>query len=112
MKAEEAYGSHVVYRLRYTALVENPESSLRLLLDFLGEPYSAKCLEPLSERINSSNVPPDFNTDDPATDPAIVEEAPRLSARVEETSQPTERSPAAADELEAEFDARVKHASF
>ena len=112
LKAEEAYGPHVVYRLRYTALVENPESALRSLLDFLGEPYSAKCLEPLSERINSSNVPPDFKSDDPATDPAIVEEARRLSAGIEQTSQPTEHSPAAADELEAEFDARVKHATF
>ena len=109
LKAEEAYGPHVVYRLRYTALVENPESALRSLLDFLGEPYSAKCLEPLSERINSSNVPPDFKSDDPATDPAIVEEARRLSAEIEQTSQPTEHSPAAADELEAEFDARVKY---
>ena len=59
---------------------------------FWTEPYSAKCLEPLSERINSSNVPPDFKTDDPATDPAIVEEARADSARVEQTSQPTERS--------------------
>ena len=109
LKAEEAYGPHVVYRLRYTALVENPESALRSLLDFLGEPYSAKCLEPLSERINSSNVPPDFKSDDPATDPAIVEEARRLSAEIEQTSQPTEHSPAAADELEAEFGARIKH---
>ena len=112
LKAEEAYGPHVIYRLRYSALVENPESALRSLLDFLGEPYSAKCLEPLSERINSSNVPPDFKSDDPATDPAIVEEARRLSAGIEQTSQPTERSPAAAEELEAEFDARVKHATF
>jgi hypothetical protein len=111
LKAEEAYGSDVVYRLRYTALVENPESTLRSLLDFLGEPYSAKCLEPLSERINSSNVPPDFKSEDPATDPAIVEEARRLSAEIEQTSQPTEHSPAAADELETEFGARVKHAS-
>jgi Sulfotransferase family len=110
LKAEEAYGPHVVYRLRYTALVENPESALRSLLDFLGEPYSAKCLEPLSERINSSNVPPDFKSDDPATDPAIVEEARRLSAEIEQTSQLTEHSSAAADELEAEFGARVKHA--
>ena len=47
LKAEEAYGPQVVYRLRYTALVENPKSTLRSLLDFLGEPYSAKCLEPL-----------------------------------------------------------------
>jgi hypothetical protein len=112
LKAEEAYGQHVVYRLRYHALLENPESTLRSLLDFLGEPYSAKCLEPLSERINSSNVPPDFNSDDPATDPAIVEEAWRLSAGIEQTSQPVEHSAAAADELEAEFDARVKHATF
>ena len=109
LKAEEAYGPHVVYRLRYTALVENPEAALRSLLDFLGEPYSAKCLEPLSERINSSNVPPDFRSDDPATNPAIVEEARRLSAGIEQTSQPTEHSPAAADELEAEFGARLKY---
>jgi hypothetical protein len=109
LKAEEAYGPHVVYRLRYTTLIENPESTLRSLLDFLGEPYSAKCLEPLSERINSSNVPPDFKSDDPATDAAIVEAARRLSAEIEQTSQPTEHSPAAADELEAEFGARVKY---
>ena len=112
LKAEEAYGSRVVYRLHYTALVANPESVLRSLLDFLGESYSAKCLEPLSERINSSNVPPDFKSDDPATDPAIVEEARRLSAQIEQTSQATGYSPAAADELEAEFDARVKYATF
>jgi Sulfotransferase family len=109
LKAEEAYGPDVVYRLRYTALVENPESALRPLLDFLGESYSAKCLEPLSQRINSSNVPPNFNSDDPATDPAIVEEARRLSAETEQTSQPKAPSSDAADELEAEFDARVKH---
>ena len=109
LKAEKAYGPHVVYRLPYADLLENPESTLRSLLDFLDEPYSAKCLEPLSERINSSNVPPDFKSEDPATDPAIVEEARRLSAEIEQTSRPTEHSPAAADELEAEFDARVKH---
>ena len=112
LKAEEAYGPHVVYRLRHTALVENPESALRSLLDFLGEPYSAKCLEPLSQRINSSNVPPDFKSDDAATNPAIVDQARRLSAKIEETPQPSEQSPAAADELEAEFGARVKHLTF
>ena len=112
LKAEEAYGPQVVYRLRYTALVENPEAALRSSLDFVGEPYSPKCLEPLSERINSSNVPPDFKSDDPATDPAIVEEAQQLSAEIEQTSQATEHSSAAAEELEAEFDARVKYATF
>src|SRR6185312_596205 len=29
LKAEEAYGPCVIYRVRYTALVENPESALR-----------------------------------------------------------------------------------
>ena len=109
LKAEEAYGPHVVYRLRYTALLENPESTLRSLLNFLSEPYSAKCLEPLSERINSSNVPPDFKSEDPVTDPAIVEQARRLSSEIEQTCQPSQQSSTAADELEAEFGARVKH---
>ena len=109
LKAEEAYGPNVVRRVRYDALIENPESALRSLLDFLGEPYSAKCLEPLSDRINSSNVPPDFKSDDPATDPAIAEESRQLSAQIEETCQPGLLSPAAVDELEAEFDARVKY---
>ena len=100
----------MVYRLHYRSLVEAPESALRSLLDFLGEPYSAKCLEPLSQRINSSDVPhPDFKSDDPDTDPLIVEEARRLSAETEQTSQPKAPSSDAADELEAEFDARVKH---
>jgi hypothetical protein len=109
LKAEKAYGPNVVRRLPYTSLVENPKSALRSLLDFLGEPYSAKCLEPLSERINSSNVPPDFRSDDPATDLAIVEKARQLSAEVEQTPQPGEHSPVIAGELEVEFAARVKH---
>jgi len=112
LKAEEAYGPNVVYRLRYSALVERPEAALRSLLDFLSESYSAKCLEPLSQRINCSNVPPDFKSGDPATDPLIVEEARQLSASIEETPQPGEQSPAAADEFEAEFGARVQHLTF
>jgi hypothetical protein len=38
-----------------------------------------------------------------------VEEARRLSAEIEQTSQPSEQSPVAADELDAEFKARVEH---
>jgi hypothetical protein len=108
LTAEQAYGPGVVHRLRYPALIDNPESAIRSLLDFIGEPYTAKCLEPLAQRINSSNVPPDFKTDDPATDPAIVEEAQRLSAEIEETAQPSEDSPAAADDMEAAFQRHLK----
>jgi Sulfotransferase family len=109
LKAEEAYGPHVVYRLRYTTLVENPDSALRSLLDFVGEPYSVKCLEPLAQRINSSEVPPDFKSDDPATDPAMVEAAQRLSAEIENSPQPTESSQAAADKMEGAFSKRVEY---
>ena len=109
LKAEEAYGPHVVYRLRYAALVENPESSLRSLLDFVGEPYSSKCLGPLSERINSSNVPADFTSENSATDPVIVEEAMRLSRDLQHGSQPAEPSAAAMREMETAFDQRVQY---
>jgi Sulfotransferase family len=109
LKAEEAYGPGVVYRLRYPALVENPERALRSLLDFVGEPYSAKCLEPLSQRINSSNVPADFISEDPVTDPVIIEEAMRLSRELQHGSQPTEASVAATAEIEAAFDERVQY---
>ncbi len=109
MKAEEAYGPHVVYRLRYTALVENSESALRSLLDFVGEPYSPKCLEPLSERINSSNVPDDFISEDPSTDPVIIEEAMSLSRDLRDGSQPVEASVAASAEMEAAFAERVQY---
>ena len=109
MKAEEAYGPRVVYRLRYTALVENSESALRSLLDFVGEPYSPKCLEPLSERINSSNVPDDFTSEDPATDPVIIEEAMRLSRDLQDGSQPVEASATASAEMEAAFAERVQY---
>jgi hypothetical protein len=109
LKAEEAYGPHVVYRVRYAALVENPESTLRSLLDFVGEPYTAQCLAPLSQRINSSNVPADFTSEDPATDPAIVDEAMRLSRDLQHGPQPDEPSTAAMTEMEAGFDERVQY---
>src|SRR5882762_3879091 len=103
LKAEQAYGPRVVYRLQYTALIDNPEAAIRSLLDFVGEPYSAKCLEPLAQRINSSNVPADFKSEDPATDPKVIEAARRLYAEIQQTAQPAEGSPAVADQLEAAF---------
>jgi hypothetical protein len=44
LTAERAYGPPVIHRLKYSDLIENPETALRSVLDFLGEPYSAKCL--------------------------------------------------------------------
>jgi hypothetical protein len=70
-------------RVRYANLIDSPESTMRSLPAFLKEPYTAKCLEPLALRINSSEVPPDFNLDDSDTDPAMIEAAQRLSAEIE-----------------------------
>ena len=109
VKAEQAYGPRVIHRLPYAALVDNSESAMRSLLDFLEEPYSAKCLEPLAERINSSNVPDDFVADDPATDKALVDQATKLSAELETTTQSSEGSPGVADALETEFQQRTQY---
>ena len=103
LKAEQAYGADVVYRLLYSTLVKEPELAFRSLLDFVGEPYSDRCLDPLAERINSSNVPPDFKSGEAATDPAIVQEARRLSAEIEGTAQPSNGSLADAADLESAF---------
>src|SRR6266568_1612405 len=106
--AERAYGPRVVFRLRYSDLVDTPEAALRSLLNFLGESYTAECLTPLTKRINSSNVPADFKIGDPATDAAVVERATRICAQLVETPQPSEASPSAAEELEAAFAERVR----
>jgi hypothetical protein len=109
LEAERAYGPNVVYRIRYADLINNVELAMRSLFAFLKEPYTPKCLEPLAQRINSSEVPSDFRSDDPATDPAIVEAARRLSAELENNPQPTNSSQAAADKLEAAFSKRVEY---
>jgi hypothetical protein len=109
VQAEEAYGPKVVYRLPYTALIDSPESAMRSLLDFVGEPYNARCLEPLGQRINSSNVPEDFVAENPATNPAIVTRAKKLSDELQSSPQQREASATVAEKLEAEFDQRVQY---
>ena len=109
VQAERAYGSEVVRRLPYAALIDDPEGAIRSMLDFVGEPYCAKCLEPLGRRINSSNVPPDFVAEDPATDPRVVQDATNLYTNLQEMAQPAGASSAVVDEVEATFTERVQH---
>jgi hypothetical protein len=108
-QAEQAYGPRVVHRLFYTSLVENPESAMHSLLEFVGEAYCARCLEPLSKRINSSDVPADFVARDPATNRSVVEEATNLYAELQKGSLPTEPLSAVADEMESAFYQKVRH---
>jgi len=109
VEAEQAYGPDVVYRMRYSDIVEQPASAVRSLLGFLGEPYAPECLEPLAERINSANVPADFNARDLATDPAVVAQARELSDHLQSSPQPREASVTVAEKLEAEFSQRVQY---
>jgi hypothetical protein len=109
VQAERAYGSGVVHRLPHAALIDDPARAIRSLLDFVGEPYCAKCLEPLSQRINSSNVPPDFVPDDPLTDPRVVREATDLYAKLQEEPEWVDGSTAVADEMEVAFTHQVQH---
>ncbi len=110
VEAEQAYGPNVVYRMRYSHIVEQPESAMRSLLAFLGEPYAPECLEPLAQRINSANVPVDFDASDSATDPMVVERARQLSNQLQSSPQQREASLKVAEKLETEFNQWVEYA--
>ena len=107
--AERAYGPDVVFRLRYSDLVNTPKVALSTALNFLGEQFVDECLKPLGKRINTSDVPADFQIGDPETDPALIEEATRLSSQMEKTPQAAAASTSALDEIEAAFNERVRY---
>jgi len=77
IRAERALGSERVHRVRYVDLVRDPAAAMAHLLDFIGEPYAAECVEPLATRINSSVVPEDAGPVEPADD--LVAEADSLA---------------------------------
>jgi len=107
--AEQAYGPAVVFRLQYSELVNQSGACLQALLNFLGEPYTAKCLTPLRERMNSSNVPADFKLGDPDSDPAVIERARQLYSEIETSPQPSETSRIAADKMDNQFYQRAQY---
>ena len=47
VEAERALGERRVLRATYDELLENPEVLVRRVLEFVGEPYDARCLRPL-----------------------------------------------------------------
>jgi Sulfotransferase family len=107
LQAERAYGSGVVYRMMHADLVKDAERIFRSLLHFLQEPYEPACLEPLQHRINSSDVPPDFNPRNVESNQLV--EACQLEAELMHNRAPIPASPAIAAEMEAEFEKRVHH---
>ena len=79
LRAERDLGPEGVLRIRYSDLVESPEMVLRTCLSFLDEPFYPESLRPLHTKINSSNVPPNFDPRDASTDPQLRDEADGLS---------------------------------
>lgn len=110
VRAEQALGARVMYRLRYEDLVNQPEQTLRGVLTFLGEPYAPACAEPLARRINSSEVPKGFTSHDPATDPRMVERAACLSDQLRQPYEGNRPLPAARTAFEAEFNKQISFA--
>ncbi len=97
-RAERAYGPQIVHRVRYSDLIEQSEMTFRSMFEFLNEPYESACLEPLQHRINSSNVPIDFQASDARTEPRIIAEARQLEAELLTNSDmPGPSAPGAAD---------------
>jgi Sulfotransferase family len=82
VQAEHDFGPARFLRILHRDLVDAPEATVARCLDFLQEPFCPDCLKPLRMKINSSNVPPDFDSYESATDPELREEAARLSAEL------------------------------
>jgi hypothetical protein len=107
--AEEAYGSPTILRLFYEDLIEAPEKCLRQALDFAGESFSPDCLDPLTNRINSSSVNSDYSLPPELDDHPEVKRARDLWADLRRGSPVAAGDRAAAQRVEEQFEKYVDH---
>ena len=107
--AERAYGPEVVCRVQHADLLAQPRQTLDKLLAFLSEDFESSCLEPLQKRINSSEVPVDFDSSDSRTSQAVIDAAHRLSSELMENRPPLAPDPEAEEALENSFRERIRH---
>ena len=110
LAAERAFGSDIVCRVCHADLAVHPEEVIRKLLAFLGEPFEVACLEPLETRINSSNVPADFELSMAEVDPAILEKVEQLNRELADPPTSPEPHRVAFAELEKQLEEQVNHA--
>ena len=80
VRSERTFGTKIVLRLRFRDLIGEPDKTLRTCLEFLDEPYSAACLDPLQKKINSSKVPVDLPPQPNPDNVALIAKARRVSA--------------------------------
>jgi hypothetical protein len=107
--AERALGSQTIYRLRYDDLINRPAWSIRHVLEFLDEPFMDTCIEPLANRINSSDVPVDFHAADQRTNKDVIERALQLSEELQRPLAGYSPSSDAMLEFDATFNERVTY---
>ncbi len=104
--AESAYGPEVVCRILHKDMVDDPEGSIRRLLEFIGEPFAAACLQPLAKRINSSRVESVIANQEAV--PAVALEARDLLNQLETATTIYSQAEAAA-RMELQFEERVEY---
>src|SRR5262249_30596457 len=100
--AERALGRAQMLRVRYEDFTGRPDEAFRRVLAFLREDYSADCLKPLSNKINSSEVERDAVAVDSST--AAAREAEQLHHDMLAAPEtPEQGGPAAYAELQRQF---------
>ena len=104
--AEMAFGPQVVKRVFLQRITEQPEQTLRCILEFLGEPFDPVCLEPLPKRMNSSKVAPAMATENPTSTGAVISEARQYWQELQ-TSTAEAQQREAAILMEEQFEKRV-----
>jgi len=109
LDAEEAWGPGVVCRLLHQDLVQDPEASLRRLLEFIDEPFTEACLEPLTKRINSSRGTAEHLVGDPPPDPEVVRSAQLLWEEVRDRPAASGPCAEAAARVDGAFERRVEY---
>jgi hypothetical protein len=110
--AEEALGSDRFLRLRYRDLVQDAETALTRIFDFLEEPFCRSCLEPLATRINSSRVPPGFDSQDGTTSQELRNEAESLSRLLQQRGYSPASRESQSLRLETEFWTKVEDRNY
>ncbi len=107
--AENAFGAEMVCRVFHQDFVQEPETTMQQILDFLGEPAAAACIETLQKRINSSNVAAEELKRERATNSAKAAEAHGLWKSLRETALRAEPLAEAAAAMEEQFESRVAY---
>jgi sulfotransferase family protein len=114
VEAERAYGPSVVYRVLYSDFTRSTGARHAIVARFPRGAIRCRMSRALVQRINSSNVPVDFDASDPTTDLAIVERARELSDELQSFPQPTSplrykgRTPAFVSSICPEISSTIK----